>query len=52
MEALIDSTLDLSALQKRAFPLKRECLEYTTGFLGGLFPTPLYHLHPCRRVHK
>ena len=21
-------------------------------FLGGLFPTPLYHLHPCRRVHK
>ena len=20
--------------------------------LGGLFPTPLYHLHPCRRVHK
>ena len=20
------------------------------GFLGGLFPTPLYHLHPCRRA--
>ena len=19
--------------------------------LGGLFPTPLYHLHPCRREH-
>ena len=19
------------------------------GVLGGLFPTPLYHLHPCRR---
>ena len=19
------------------------------AFLGGLFPTPLYHLHPCRR---
>ena len=18
--------------------------------LGGLFPTPLYHLHPCRRT--
>ena len=18
--------------------------------LGGLFPTPLYHLHPCRRA--
>ena len=21
-----------------------------SGFLGGLFPTPLYHLHPCRRA--
>ena len=23
-----------------------------TGVLGGWFQTPLYHLHPCRRVHK
>ena len=21
-----------------------------TGLLGGLFPTLLYHLHPCRRA--
>ena len=21
-------------------------------FLGGLFPTPPYHLHPCKRIHK
>ena len=20
------------------------------GFLGGLFQTPLYHLHPCKRT--
>ena len=28
----------------------RECIVKTTGFLGGLFLTPLYHLHPCRRA--
>ena len=31
-------------------PAMREWLVSTTGFLGGLFPTPLYHLHPCRRA--
>ena len=42
-ESLIESILDLSELKKWTFPLKRECLESTTGFLGSLFPTPLYH---------
>ena len=23
-----------------------------TGLLGGLLPTPLYYLHPCRCAHK
>ena len=31
-------------------PAWRECIIKTTGFLGGLFLTPLYHLHPCRRA--
>ena len=31
-------------------PALRKWLVKTTGFLGGLFPTPLYHLHPCRRA--
>ena len=31
-------------------PALRECLVKTTGFLGSLFPTLLYHLHPCRRA--
>ena len=42
-------------------PALREWLFSSTGFLGGLFPTPLYHLgglfqtplyhlHPCRRA--
>ena len=31
-------------------PALREWLIKTTGFLGGSFQTPLYHLHPCRRA--
>ena len=31
-------------------PALREWIAKTTGFLGGLFQTPLYHLHPCRRA--
>ena len=30
--------------------LARECLVKTIGFLGRLFQTRLYHLHPCRRA--
>ena len=33
-------------------PLDSSLRWAATGILGGLFPTPLYHLHPCRRVHK
>ena len=32
------------------FARARAWMKYTAGFLGGLFPTPLYHLHPCRRA--
>ena len=41
----------------KGIPAMREWIEQTTGFLGGLFQTPLYHLtcihagvHPCRRA--
>ena len=27
----------------KGIPAMREWIEQTTGFLGGLFPTPLYH---------
>ena len=38
-------------------PLDSGLRQAATGLLGGLFQTPLYHLHPvgvhpCRRVHK
>ena len=33
-------------------PLDSSLRRAATGILGGLFQTPLYHLHPCRRVHK
>ena len=36
--------------RSKDIPAMREWIEQTTGFLGGLFPTPLYHLHPCRRA--
>ena len=33
-----------------SFLLLREWVIESTGFLGRLFQTRLYHLHPCRRA--
>ena len=45
----LDQPLD-SGLRRNDGGMDSGLRRAATGLLGGLFQTPLYHLHPCRRA--